>query len=393
MTVFGWVLAATPVICFLYAYLGYPAILWVASRLSRPRPRPDPPDEWPLITIVLPVYNEERVLARTIESLLALDYPADRRFVLVVSDASTDGTDQIARSYADRGVKLLRLPERSGKTGAENAAGAAIVGDIVVNTDATIRILPEAIKPLVAAFADPTVGVASGRDISVGAIEVAATAGESGYVGYEMWVRALETRCGGVVGASGCFYAIRRQLHDNLFPTALSRDFASALIAIQHRFRAVSVDDALSLVPRAGSLEIEYRRKTRTMARGLETLWYMRSLMNPLQHGRYAWMLVSHKLVRWLVFLLAPLWPLGLILAASGSSLARGLLLLTALGLLAGVLGWKGPRRLRELRLLRTLAFATASFSAGLVAWFKALRGELNPIWEPTRRPDVAPGA
>lgn len=388
----GWILVLVPIACFGYAYLGYPALLWLWSRL-RPAPKPPPPlASWPRITIVLPVYNEEKVVARTIESLLAVDYPPELRNVLVVSDASTDRTDEIVRGYADRGVSLMRLPQRSGKTAAENAVAGHLQGEIIINTDATIRILPGAVKPLVSAFADPSVGVASGRDVSVGAIELESSQGESGYVGYEMWLRSLETRCGGIVGASGCFYANRRDLHDHLFPTALSRDFASALIALEHGFRAVSVEDAVCLVPRSTSLEVEYRRKTRTMARGLETLWFKRGLLNPFRYGRYAWMLASHKLVRWLVFLTAPLVPIGLAVVATQSRVGLILLLACLAGLLVALLAWKGPSRLRELHwTLRTAGFGLASTVAGLVAWSKAVRGELNPIWEPTRRPEIAP--
>jgi len=170
------------------------------------------PEQWPLVTITLPVYNEENRLRRKLDELLQLDYPSDRRHILVISDASTDGTDDIAREYADRGVELLRLSRRGGKSAAENAAGAALRGEIVVNSDATVQVPPQAFKPLIRAFQDPTVGVASGRDVSIGAVEKEANGGEQGYVGYEMWVRALETRAGSIVGASGCFYGIRREI-------------------------------------------------------------------------------------------------------------------------------------------------------------------------------------
>ena len=388
----GWWVALVPIFWVGYSYVGYPMILWLWTRIRPTRAEPPAVPEWPTITIVLPVYNEVAVIERTLESLLALDYPRELTTILVVSDASTDGTDEVVRRFAHRGVELLRTPERSGKTGAENAATGHLRGAIIVNTDATIRIRPDAIKPLVAAFADPTVGVASGRDLSVGALEVDASQGESRYVGYELWLRGLETRCGGIIGASGCFYASRRELHDHLFPTALSRDFASALIAMEHGYRAVSVDEAVCLVPRASSLEVEYRRKTRTMTRGLETLWYKRALLNPFRFGRYSWMLFSHKLARWLVFLTAPLILVGLGVEAVESPLARLLLSVVLAGIGVGLVCWKGPSRLREAHwVCRTAAFSLASSVAGLAAWVRALRGELSPTWEPTRRPEIGP--
>ena len=255
-------------------------------------------------------------MPRRIDSLLELDYPPDRRHILIISDASTDRTDDIVRSFAHRGVELLRLTVRGGKTAAENAAAARLQGEVVVNTDATIRIVPGALRHLVAAFQDPTVGVASGRDVSVGDLRSAGNQGESGYVGYEMWVRSLETTVGGIVGASGCFFATRRVLYEAAFPEALSRDFASCLIAREQGYRAVSVDAAIALVPRACSLRVEYRRKVRTMARGLSTLAFKRHLLNPARYGAFSVMLISHKLCRWLFQLTMPLLVAAALLAA-----------------------------------------------------------------------------
>ena len=317
-----------------------------------------------------------------------MDYPSHRRHVLVISDASTDATNVIAAEYASRGVELVALPKRSGKTAAENAAAPHLRGEIVVNVDATARPAPGALRALVAAFADPAVGVASCRDVSVGADSTTeGTAGESRYVGYEMWVRALETRVGSIVGASGCFYAIRRSLYAARFPEALSRDFASALIAREHGFRAVSVDAAVCLVPRAKSLDAEFRRKARTMQRGLATLWYKRELLNPFSHGRFALMLFSHKLCRWLVPLTLPFGALGFAMLATIYG-AIAWLFAGALALLA--VSTVARRRRGESVLSRGLAlpsYLVMANAAGIVAWWDALRRQQQALWEPTRRP------
>src|SRR2546427_4647259 len=252
-----------------YSYVGYPALLKLLG-LGRARRRAALPfEQWPPISITIPVYNGAEVIAGTLERLLELDYPAERRQILVVSDASNDGTDEIVSRFSGRGVELLRLPERRGKTAAENAARAHLRGAVVVNTDASVRIHPQALKALITAFADPTVGVASGRDVSVARVGAEANAGESTYIGYEMWVRDLETRVSGIVGASGCLYAIRAELHRQLVPEDLSRDFGAALLARRRGYRAVSGPEAICFVPRGASLRQEYRRKVRTMARGL----------------------------------------------------------------------------------------------------------------------------
>jgi cellulose synthase/poly-beta-1,6-N-acetylglucosamine synthase-like glycosyltransferase len=389
-TTIGLILLAIPIALFAYAYLIYPLILrLIAARRPSAGSVSDPP-EWPSISISLPAYNEERSIGQTLEALLALEYPADRRQILVISDASTDRTDEIVRGFAGRGVELLRLPVRSGKTAAENAAASHLRGEIVINTDATIRIPPHALKPLVRVFQDPTIGVASGRDVSVGRVDQEANRGESGYVGYEMWLRSLETRVGSIVGASGCFYAIRRSLVNPIFPEALSRDFASPLRAKEFGYRTVSVDEAVCYVPRTTSLRAEFRRKIRTMARGLETLWYTRSLLNPRRYGLFAWMLLSHKLCRWLVHLALPLALVGLAILAPEFVLAEILLIVGVVVAAVGAFALAASETRRLPLPLAIAGFIVAVNVAALAAWWKALKGERNPIWEPTRRPGDA---
>ncbi len=392
MSLVAWILVAVPVLVTVYAYAGYPLLLAAAARVRGRRPAAPAPEAWPLVSISLPAYNEEGQIRGAVESLLALDYPAGRKQILVVSDASTDATDDIVREYADRGVELLRMPARGGKTAGENAAAAHLRGEIVVNTDASIRIRPDALKPLVACFADPSVGVASGRDVSVARTDEDRNAGEAGYVGYEMKVRALETAVDGIIGASGCFYAIRSHLHREPLPEHLSRDFASALIAREHGYRAVSVDEAVCFVPRTRSLHREYRRKVRTMARGMETLQFKRHLMNPLRHGVFAWMLLSHKVARWMVpwTLLAGVAGVGLLAVDhlwARVALAAG----AGVGLLAAA-GWLWPETRGIPRVLAIPAFAVTGNLAAVSASLRALRGDEDPTWEPTRRDVVFTG-
>ena len=377
----------------LYSYVGYPVLLRLLGSTRRAAPtRPSPsPSDLPVVSIVSPVYNEAAVIAETLEAILRLDFPADRRQIVVVSDASTDGTDDVVARFATRGVELLRQSHRAGKTAAENAARSRLRGDVVVNTDASVRIHPAALKALVAALADPTVGVASGRDISVDRMDGAANRGERTYVGYEMWVRDLETGLGGIVGASGCLYAIRAGLHREFVPENLSRDFAAALIARRHGLRAVSVPEAVCFVPRGASLRQEYRRKVRTMARGLRTLWHMRALLNPWRYGAFAWMLASHKLCRWLVpWCLAGAAGALALLAAGGSAWAKASLVAAGIVTLVALVGWTWPAARPLPRVVALPAYLVIGAIAALHAWVLALGGERTAVWEPTRRGEAS---
>ena len=380
--------AVTPVVLGAYAYAGYPAALKLLARRGW-RSGLTLVTEWPTVSIVIPVYNEEAVLQDTLEQALALDYPKERLQILVVSDASTDRTDEIARSFAHRGVELLRVAERRGKTAAENAAGDVVRGEVVVNIDATVQVPRDSLRALVSPFMNREVGVASARNIPADAST--SSKGEESYMDYEMRVRSLETRVGSIVGASGCFFASRRELYRLPFPEQLSRDFGSALVARDRGYRAVEVDDAVCYVPCTRSLRAERRRKLRTMTRGLGTLWYMRRLLDPRRYGLFSWMLFSHKLARWLVTLSIPFAIIGLATLASSETglvglAARATLIASVLG--AGV-GWVGislSDRGRLPRLLAVPAFTVGAITAGTQAWARWLLGEKIPLWEPTRR-------
>jgi cellulose synthase/poly-beta-1,6-N-acetylglucosamine synthase-like glycosyltransferase len=381
----GWSLLLLPIALALYAYGVYPLILRLLPR-SPSTPAPRSPRSWPIVSIVVPAYNEERQIRGAIEALLAQDYPADRRQIVILSDASTDRTDEIVLEYRDRGVELLRIPVRGGKTAAENASCALLRGEIVVNSDSSVRLERTAVRRLVSAMADPSVGVASTRDVSVTNLADTTNAAEAGYVGYEMRIRALETACGGIVGASGSGYAIRNELHKLPVRADLSRDFSAALTAHSHGFRAVSVDDAICYVPRTPSIKIEYRRKVRTIARGMETLLYNGRLLDPIRHGAFAWKLLSHKVCRWLVPPSALLAAFGLLLLASRYTWA-GILL--SIGLLLVIAAWIGsiwPADRQLPRAVSLLSFATAANVAVIQAMFRVSAGHEDHLWEPTRR-------
>lgn len=386
MIAFAFVLLSLPLLAGAYAYVGYPMILR-ALALGRPkRLENDGPGDLPMISITVPAYNEEGQIASTLDSLLALDYPRDRCQILVVSDASSDRTDEIVRSYAHRGVELCRMPSRMGKTGAEQVASKLLRGEIIVNTDASIRIAPDALKQLMRHFSDATVGLASGRDMSISRIDAESNRGEAGYVGYEMGVRDLETAVGGIIGASGCFYAIRAHLHRLPLPEALSRDFAAALNVQENGYRAVSARDAICYVPRSASLKREYKRKVRTITRGMETLSHKRALLNPFRYPLFAWKLFSHKVCRWLFPWTALAGFVGLMMLATRYAPAAWLTAITSLFLVTSVVTWIVSDRVRLPALLQLAAFSVFSNLAVLHASLRALHGDQDATWEPTRR-------
>ena len=381
----AWVLVVLPIVIAMYAYVGYPLMLWVMSHFSKIKGRKIPAD-LPTVSVLIPAYNEERQIPGAIEALLAQDYPKELLQILIVSDASTDRTDEIVAGYAQQGIELLRMEERSGKTKAENIAATHLEGEIIVNSDASIRLHPAAIRELVGHMADLSIGVASGRDISISETEKTGNVTEAGYVNYEMWVRSLETATGGIVGASGSCYAIRAGLHQIPVRDDLSRDFSAALTAREHGFRAVSVDSAICFVPRTSSLQREFRRKVRTISRGMDTLYTNRHLLDPIRYHTFAWKLFSHKVCRWLLPLSVLPAIVGLAILAPAYFWARVVLIVGAVigGLALAGAFWPENRSMP--RLISVAAFGIAANFAVLRALWRVVAGHHDHVWEPTRR-------
>jgi cellulose synthase/poly-beta-1,6-N-acetylglucosamine synthase-like glycosyltransferase len=278
------------------------------------------------------------------------------------------------------------MPHRAGKTKAENFACGSLRGEIIVNTDASARLHPEAIKRLVAEMADPKVGVASSRDVSLSTLDESANITEAGYVNYEMHVRDLETSTGGIVGASGSCYAIRANLHKIPVREDLSRDFSAALTARRHGFRSVSVHDALCFIPRTISLRHEYRRKVRTISRGMDTLYASRELLDPTQYGLFALKLFSHKVCRWLLPLSVIAGSAGLVLLAPSTIWARNALLAGVFLLIVALVGASWPSNRRMPRFISLIAFGVSANLAVLNGLWRAVGGHQDHVWEPTRR-------
>jgi cellulose synthase/poly-beta-1,6-N-acetylglucosamine synthase-like glycosyltransferase len=365
-----------------YTYAGYPLVLWLATRL---RPRDARKQALrPTVSIVIAARNEADKIRRKIEGTLALDYPKDRFEILVASDASDDGTDDIVREFAGQRVILVRSPQRRGKEHAQGLALAVARGEIVVMTDAATLLEPEALQHLVENFADPTIGAVSSEDVIVD--EAGNPTGEGLYVRFEMWVRRLESRFHSLVGLSGSCFAIRRELC-GYWPSHLASDFMAALHAARRGYRSVADPSARGRFVAVRSAHAERQRKTRTFLRGITVLMASLDLLNPFRHGRFAFQLFSHKLLRFgaPLLLLAALVASGL---AVGDRLLQTLFVLQVGFFLAGVAGGRVPVLARQ-PLVRVVHFFTMVQWAMLLAWGRYALGQQQTTWEPSRRSEV----
>src|SRR5262245_9829455 len=381
MKILFWVAASLVV----YTYFGYPCVLWVFARI-RPR-RVQKQGIFPVVSIIIAARNEADKIRQKIDHTLALDYPAERLEILVASDASADGTDEIVNEYSGRGVHLVRAPQRRGKEHAQGLAIAVASGEILVFTDAATLLERDALWRLIANFADPTVGAVSTEDVIVDAH--GNPTAEGVYVKYEMWVRRLEGRFHSLVGLSGSCFAIRKELCSDWSPS-LASDFMGALRAARRGYRSIADPLALGRFVALASTHAELRRKIRTFLRGITGLLANLDLLNPLRYGRFAVRLASHQLLRFLApfLLLASLITSGLL---SGEPLYRLVFWVqAAFYLLAGAGAIVRP--LQRSRVVRTAYFFTMVQGAMLAAWGRYALGQQQVTWEPSRRQGLTTG-
>ena len=375
------------VVCLLipvYVYAGYPALLWLLSR-RRARPRALDADGKATVALVISCYNEATVIRRKLENALALDYPRERLAIVVVSDGSDDGTDDIVREYANRGVQLIRQEGRLGKTMGLNLAMAQMNSEFVVFSDANALYEPDAIRRLLGHFADPRVGYVVGAALYTDAGEGASASNENLYWRYELAIKQMESRLHSVVGGDGAIYAIRAGLWQPLQAADIN-DFVNPLQIIEQGYRGVFEPNARCFEQTAGDFQREAARKERIVNRSIRGLMRVKSVMNPRKTGLFAWQVVSHKLLRWLIPLFLLVGLLGsVVLALAG----HGLFQLVTAGVLA-VLGLAliGHLARHHQRLPAPVSMPYYFVMVNLYAVrgiVRALRGQTQVTWQSAR--------
>jgi cellulose synthase/poly-beta-1,6-N-acetylglucosamine synthase-like glycosyltransferase len=368
-----------------YTYAGFP-LLVLARAAVRPRPYRTG-DVRPPVSVLIAAHNEATAIGPKLESVLAAAYPGGRREVIVASDGSDDGTEEVVRRYEDRGVRLLALP-RVGKAAALNRAIAVATGEVLVFTDANSALEPDAVTALVRPFADPTVGgVAGDQRYRRRGDEAAVTGGERRYWDFDRLLKVAESRAGNAISATGALYAVRRELVGEV-PEGVTDDFATSTGVIAAGARLVFAPDAVAWEPVAASGEVEFGRKVRVMTRGLRGVLVRRELLDVRRHGFYAVQLVSHKVLRRLMVV-----PLAVLAVASPALWRRGRLYrLATVGQVlfygagaAGLLAGSSGRRRARGRLLAIPAFFCLVNAASVKACWNLVTGRRIDRWEPQR--------
>jgi glycosyltransferase involved in cell wall biosynthesis len=372
------------VFCAVYSYAAYPLILsLLPARRRRSVPGTGVEDgdaTGPLVTLVIACRNERARIAHKLENALSVSYP--RLEIVVASDCSDDGSDEIVGTYASRGVLLARSPERRGKEHAQGLAIAQANGEIVVFSDAGTDLSPDSIDHIVEDFDDPGVGAVSSEDTFISTD--GSVVGEGLYVRYEMWLRRLESRVGSLVGLSGSFFAVRRPVLSR-WDAAIPSDFASAINTVRAGMVAISDPRVRGIYRDIKEPAREYQRKVRTAIRGMAALGRIREVLNPLRYGVFAFQVWSHKLMRWLVpwFLLLAL--LSNIALVGAGPMYRWLLVLQLAGY-ASIAAAHVMPALRNFGPLRIAYYFVLANVALAEAGARYLSGQRVTVWEPSVR-------
>lgn len=285
-----------------YTYIGYGMLLWVLVNIKRliygrQKKRELPPDnELPEVTLMICAYNEQDIVDSKMENTRQIKYPKLK--VVWVTDGSNDHTNDYLAKYHD--VEVIYSPERRGKTAALNHGLSLVKSELVVMTDANTMLNPESIQEIVRCFMDPKVACVAGEKRVAARHEgQAAAEGEGLYWKYESTLKRWDGELYSAMGAAGELCAIRRSLYEPMPENALLDDFVMSLRMVDKGYKIAYTADAYAMEYGSADLTEESKRKRRIAAGGLQSIWWLRNMMNPLRQPVVAFQFVSHRVLRW----------------------------------------------------------------------------------------------
>jgi cellulose synthase/poly-beta-1,6-N-acetylglucosamine synthase-like glycosyltransferase len=323
-----------------YGYLGYPILIKLISQI---KPKPVKRSYYePSVTLLIPAYNEERIIGEKIENSLSLDYPKDKLEIVIASDGSTDNTCQVAKGYLPLGVRLLEYREHQGKFSLLNKSAPQAKGEIIIFSDAAGMLNQQAIRELVANFNDPKVGCVCGLYNMIAETYSLSAKGYLTYLDYDIEIKKAESRFGSILGAHGAFYAIRGELFEPLPDDLINDDFYIPMKVVAKGYRAVYEEKAVVSDKMGYTFKEEFRRRVRIGFGNWQQIFALGRFLK-LSQGWLLWQFFSHKISRTLM-------PFFIILDFILSILLKGtiyklffwlFILLLILAILCAILEWK----------------------------------------------------
>ena len=364
-----------------YTYFGYPLVMIFLSKF---RYKPVKKEEFtPRVSLIVAAYNEEMQIEQKIINCLSIDYPKEIIEIILASDGSTDSTISIIKKYKDKGIKLVDSKERVGKTQIQNEAIKVSSGEILFFSDVSTIHPPDVIKKITRNFVDKTVGCVTGKVIFWSNEKNLITKGAELRLKYEIYLREKQSGFHSLFGATGCIYAIRKELFEPLREDLVS-DFVEPLKILEKGYRTVYEAEALAIINREIDFKKEFTRRIRVIQQGLFGLFYMRHLLNPFRFGLLSFSLFSHRLLRWLM----PFFLIGVFLSnylLIGNKLYLFLFIAQSGFYLSGIIGMVLTTQDRNLKLLYPIVYFCMINIAAAVGFYRYLRGIKEIYWETLR--------
>ena len=378
-----------------YTYVGYGVLLYMLLCLKRllckPQKEPVLPndDQLPDVTLMICAYNEEDIIGEKMENIRQIDYPADKFCIMWVTDGSNDRSNELLKEYPE--VTLVYSPERRGKAAAMQHGLCENKAEYVVFTDANTMLNANAIREIIRQFMKPNVSCVSGEKRVVARVngQVAAE-GEGLYWKYESTLKRWDSELYSAMGAAGELFAVRMSHYREAPSNALLDDFMMSMLIVRDGHRIAYTSEAYAMDYGSADMHEESKRKRRIAAGGLQSIWWLRSLMNPFKHPMVSFLFVSHRVLRWSItpFALVALIPLNIALVLMNAGTVYTVIgILQALFYAATLAGWLQARAGRKSKLFyipyyfmfmnvnvfRGINYLSTHHQSG--AWEKAKRG------------------
>jgi cellulose synthase/poly-beta-1,6-N-acetylglucosamine synthase-like glycosyltransferase len=389
MDLFSQIVFWISLLILIYTYLGYGIIVYLLVKAKKKNTEPfKAVTDWPSVTVLIPAYNEAGCIGAKIRNTLELNYPRNQFRVLVITDGSTDGTDQIVKAFPQ--VELLHEAARLGKAAAINRAMELVNSSIVVLTDANAMLNELAVQSLIAHFSDPSIGAVSGeKQIGVTDGPELSAEGEGLYWKYESFLKKNDAHLFSIVGAAGELLAFRTALFQPLEPDTILDDFILSMRICEQGYRIGYEPDARAVETGSFNLEEEQKRKIRIAAGGFQALGRLRKSWswsgNPLLFFQF----LSHRVFRWVLAAPALVF-LGLSTIYLVVSHGGWIYQLAAIGQLVfyglAILGWLGARTNTKWPIVFIPYYFVFMHWAILHGLIRYLSGRQDAKWEKAAR-------
>jgi len=370
-------------ISLFHAYIGYLIICIIIGKLFK---KPINKKEiFPVVTVLIPAYNEQQVIKEKIKNSLALDYPKDELEIIIASE-STDNTNQLVKEFAAQGIILHAFEQRRGKSRMLNDVVSKTKGEIILFSDANAMYKSDVIKKLVQNFHDPRVGGVLGSLLITNADDSSISEGESVFKKYESILRKANTAVHSIIGADGTMLAIRRNLYKPISPDR-GDDFEIALRIRIQGYGMIFEPEAISYEKASVDFRDEIKRKRRIVSWFWKSALILLSEMIKPWRGFLIFQVISNKIMRWL----SPVFLIALFVSSMSLSYLNifyGLffqlqVFFYCMALLGGIFSKKSDNKLEKI--LRMPFFFIVFNYAFLIGTIEGLFFNQKPFWQKVR--------